>query len=181
MTRDQLRAAAAAGCRIQAWRLLPGATSADQGQWETLTDPQFTCPAHLYRVHQARPDGGEARLTALRAAQAEAVMPLIGPLLDAWEGACNDDKEVMREAGVAERIEAINEMMENHPDPVPTPAPDAADAAWRKWASNLRAAIGNQTEVLRLSADVQADAAGVRFGDVRLSEPGETGVPEVRR
>ncbi|QDH70883.1 hypothetical protein [Marilutibacter alkalisoli] len=47
-----LRAAAKRGCRIQIWRLLPGATSSADGQWDNADSvPQFTCPAHLYRVH----------------------------------------------------------------------------------------------------------------------------------
>lgn len=33
----------------------------------------------------------------LRIVQARAVMPLIGPLLDAWEGIPNDAKDAMRE------------------------------------------------------------------------------------
>ena len=32
-------------------------------------------------------------IDALRRKQAEAVMPLIGPLLDAWDGVPNDEKD----------------------------------------------------------------------------------------
>lgn len=51
-----LRAAFHAGARIQAWHLHAGATSSADGLWVTLTpeagkSPEFTCPAHLYRVH----------------------------------------------------------------------------------------------------------------------------------
>lgn len=41
----------AQGKRIQVWRLFPGATTSDDGQWEDLPDPMFHCPVHLYRVH----------------------------------------------------------------------------------------------------------------------------------
>ena len=44
-TIEELRAAAAAGQRIQANRGTPEAPN-----WVTLADPQFTCEAHLYRV-----------------------------------------------------------------------------------------------------------------------------------
>lgn len=47
-----LRAAEAAGARIQAWRLLPEAKASADGEWWTLYGPAlFSCPAHLYRVH----------------------------------------------------------------------------------------------------------------------------------
>ena len=49
-----LRAAFAAGARIQAWHLDDGAINTAQGQWHTLPsdrEPAFSCPAHLYRVH----------------------------------------------------------------------------------------------------------------------------------
>lgn len=54
MTKDQLKAAHAAGCRIQIWHLVPGATSSADGQWDDADPtaaPTFECPAHLYRVH----------------------------------------------------------------------------------------------------------------------------------
>jgi len=49
-----LRAAFAAGARIQAWHLDDSASNSAQGQWDTLPmerEPAFSCPAHLYRVH----------------------------------------------------------------------------------------------------------------------------------
>ena len=50
----------------------------------------------------------------LRAAQARAVMPLIGPLLDAWEAVPNDLKGMIEEdaADLAEALDSINEAME---------------------------------------------------------------------
>ncbi|MBB1060377.1 hypothetical protein [Marilutibacter spongiae] len=54
MTIDQLKAAHAAGCRIQIWHLVPGATSSADGQWDDAAPrpaPTFACPLHLYRVH----------------------------------------------------------------------------------------------------------------------------------
>jgi len=49
-----LRAAFAAGARIQAWHLDENARNSAQGRWDTLSrdrEPAFSCPAHLYRVH----------------------------------------------------------------------------------------------------------------------------------
>lgn len=51
-----LRAAFAANCRIQAWHLNEGATTSNDGRWDTLApeegkEPKFGCEAHLYRVH----------------------------------------------------------------------------------------------------------------------------------
>lgn len=52
----------------------------------------------------------EAERQALRYAQAEAVMPLIGPLLDAWESA---DRDVLAvEPELAKRLSQINKAME---------------------------------------------------------------------
>lgn len=54
MTREQLQAAHAAGCRIQIWHLRPGATSSADGQWDDADasqPPTFACPLHLYRVN----------------------------------------------------------------------------------------------------------------------------------
>jgi hypothetical protein len=47
-----LRAAQAAGARIQVWRLRGYTDSSADGEWVTLAGTaQFTCPAHLYQVH----------------------------------------------------------------------------------------------------------------------------------
>jgi len=49
-----LRAAFAAGARIQAWHLDQNATTSTQGHWDDLPrvrEPAFSCPVHLYRVH----------------------------------------------------------------------------------------------------------------------------------
>lgn len=47
-----LRAAFHAGATIQAWHLNEGATTSADGRWDDLEgEPQWTCPAHLYRVH----------------------------------------------------------------------------------------------------------------------------------
>lgn len=45
---DELRAAHAAGHRIQANRGTDGAQ-----RWVDLAEPEFTCPAHLYRIAPA--------------------------------------------------------------------------------------------------------------------------------
>ena len=52
-------------------------------------------------------------LKRLRAAQAKAVMPLIGPLLDAWEQLPNDVLDMEEFAELLATIEAVNEAMEN--------------------------------------------------------------------
>lgn len=46
-----LRAASEAGARIQAWHLTGERRTSAEGEWETIEYPQFSCPAHLYRVH----------------------------------------------------------------------------------------------------------------------------------
>lgn len=73
----------------------------------------------------------------LRAAQAAAVMPLIGPLLDAWQNADHDALE--DQAELVKQMEAINFAMEHAGDesdmPVQTtqPAAEPADAPpWRR-------------------------------------------------
>lgn len=56
------------------------------------------------------------RLTKLRKDQAKRVMPLIGPLMDAWDGMPNDVKDYLEEQ--AERftmaMHEIIEQMESH-------------------------------------------------------------------
>lgn len=43
------------------------------------------------------PRSHEEEISRLQAKQSEAVMPLIGPLLDAWEGTPNDVKGYLKE------------------------------------------------------------------------------------
>lgn len=52
---DELRAAHAAGHRIQANR----AAADELPSWVDLTDPKFTCPAHLYRLSPHPPASKE--------------------------------------------------------------------------------------------------------------------------
>lgn len=53
----------------------------------------------------------------LRVVQSKAVMPLIGPLLDAWESVPNDSKGAMREGEpvLCEYLDRINAAMEGAP------------------------------------------------------------------
>jgi hypothetical protein len=46
-------------------------------------------------------------------AQAKLVMPMIGPLLDAWQGLPNDISEDEELVSIAEWMEKINEAMES--------------------------------------------------------------------
>lgn len=50
----------------------------------------------------------------LRITQAKAVMPLIGPLLDAWDGMSNDVKSTLRldDPELCEYLDKINAAME---------------------------------------------------------------------
>jgi hypothetical protein len=50
--------------------------------------------------------------TALRETQSKAVMPLIGPLLDAWDGLANDMLALEELAPVAELMAQIDSAME---------------------------------------------------------------------
>jgi len=54
-----------------------------------------------------------SEIERLRKAQAKAVMPLIGPLLDAWEGLPNDFKGAEEFEELNEQLEAINAAMED--------------------------------------------------------------------
>ena len=67
--------------------------------------------ATLIQTQQpATPESVKAERDQLRCAQAEAVMPLIGPLLDAWE---NADREVIsQEPELSRQLKAINNAME---------------------------------------------------------------------
>ena len=59
----------------------------------------------------ATPEPVKAERDQLRCAQADAVMPLIGPLLDAWE---NADREVMsQEPELSKQLKNINSAMED--------------------------------------------------------------------
>jgi hypothetical protein len=81
-------------------------------------DTAFTTPddmdaideaiATLAASHSAIGDG----LGALRSAQSNAVMPLIGPLLDAWEAIPNDILSLDEMVGAAEVIAQIESAME---------------------------------------------------------------------
>lgn len=66
--------------------------------------------ASLPAQQPATPEPVKAERDQLRCAQAEAVMPLIGPLLDAWE---NADREVIsQEPELSRQLKAINNAME---------------------------------------------------------------------
>lgn len=54
-----------------------------------------------------------SELSRLRKAQAKAVMPLIGQLLDAFEQLPNDVASIEELQDLSEAIEAINNAMEN--------------------------------------------------------------------
>jgi hypothetical protein len=54
-----------------------------------------------------------SEITRLRKAQAKAVMPMIGPLLDAWEGLPNDFKDSEELEALNEHLSAINSAMED--------------------------------------------------------------------
>ena len=61
----------------------------------------------------------KAERDQLRCAQADAVMPLIGPLLDAWE---NADREVMsQEPELSKQLKNINSAMEDAQPATPEP------------------------------------------------------------
>lgn len=72
------------------------------------------------------PPAPEVERQQLRNAQAAAVMPLIGPLLDAWDGT---DREVMSEAPeLSKQLRAINNAMESAEAAAPTPPAKPASA-----------------------------------------------------
>lgn len=61
-------------------------------------------------LHAIRRERGNARLV-----QAKKVMPLIGGLLDAWEGMSNDEKGSLREdhPSLCEHLDRIDAAMED--------------------------------------------------------------------
>ena len=80
----------------------------------------------------ASEQGEPVEREALRAAQAAVVMPLIGPLLDAWE---NADREVMSaEPELSRQLAAINRAMEDADTAQPAPAVPAEQEAAR-WSA----------------------------------------------
>lgn len=58
----------------------------------------------------------ELELLPLRDEQCEAVMPLIGPLLDAWDGLSNDARGVIEQESpqLAKALRDINDAMEGY-------------------------------------------------------------------
>lgn len=63
-----------------------------------------------------RRDPIETELEALRKAQVREVMPIIGPLLDAWQGLPNDVSDVDELMEVADYMEALEQAMDADPD-----------------------------------------------------------------
>lgn len=58
----------------------------------------------------------EKELAALRKAQAREVMPIIGPLLDAWQGLPNDVSDQDELTEVAGYMEALEQAMDADPN-----------------------------------------------------------------
>jgi hypothetical protein len=69
----------------------------------------------------------EQELARLRDAQSEAVMPMIGPLLDAWENADLDE-----EPELAKWLASINRAMESAGDEAPSPPAEQQGSSERK-------------------------------------------------
>lgn len=85
-------------------------------------------------AQQPAAPGGPVGVDGLRATQAAAVMPLIGPLLDAWIRIHPDD--TVWESGIGRYIQPINEAMLDAPECDQQPAPPsgevvASDPAYR--------------------------------------------------
>lgn len=73
---------------------------------------------------------GPAERDRLRAAQAEAVMPLIGPLLDAWE--CGSQSLRSEHPELDKHLRRINRAMEDAGDERPNVQIDLETTAWKK-------------------------------------------------
>lgn len=93
----------------------------------------------------------------LRHAQAAVVMPMIGPLLDAWE---NSDREVMsQEPELSKQLNNINSAME---DADTHPAPSVSDGVVRdaeRWRTFLATRPSNTHEVVNAAIDAAMLAA----------------------
>lgn len=107
-----------------------------------------------WQAIEARMSGAlTQRPAALRIAQAEAVMPLIGPLLDAWE---NADREVMsQEPELSKQLKAIDRAMEDASMPAPQQAtPEPSRGMIGMGAQALAGELG-----AALNADLQMENA----------------------
>lgn len=113
--------------------------------------------AHTAPSVPATPDPVKAERDQLRCAQADAVIPLIGPLLDAWE---NSDREVMsQEPELSKQLKNINSAMEDadtHPAPS-VPGDVARDAG--RWRTFLATRPSNTHEVVNAAIDAAMLAA----------------------
>ena len=88
----------------------------------------------LYRSNAAQP---EVERDKLRAMQAKAVMPLIGSLLDAYQGVPNDMRGELTELDAA--LRRINTAMESAGDDFYTAQPEAASAVCRhEWVRRTK-------------------------------------------
>ncbi|ANN66438.1 hypothetical protein [Bordetella bronchialis] len=151
--------------------------------------------AELGLNQHAQPENQAAQTSevdALRAAQADAVMPLIGPLLDAWEGLPNDLAGEDDLSELKRHVAAINHAMLNAAPPAPSQQAGAdADYPPEIWKEDAPAAQSCPTDVCQaakrdgvLCANDECDiATGVRAPAapvLRTAKPGEIGLQEKR-
>lgn len=117
-----------------------------------------------------------AEREALRAGQSAAVMPLIGPLLDAWDGMSNDARaEVLDEApDLAKYLSRIGHAMEAAPSPTPAPAATAQvldDLAYiERETRHLSSIPPVKFERLRAALAVQAEPQAAAERTARIVE-----------
>jgi hypothetical protein len=82
----------------------------------------------------------EQERECLRKAQAEAVMPLIGPLLDAWECSSESDRDEHPE--LDKQLRKINRAMEDATPPAAQRQPLTEEEIMQTWEGVIKYAPG---------------------------------------
>lgn len=125
-------------------RLVPAASASTGCEYEIggnkISESGLMRGALLRSAEVVNPIGDKTEREEVRARQAAAVMPLIGPLLDEWEAIPNDERDGEWE-GVGRKLGAIAHLMENPPEVnrlYPQPPEEVQTALRRLKTSHAR-------------------------------------------
>jgi hypothetical protein len=125
-----------------------------EGPWPCLCNDRTFCWCRP-ECERAPVAPAEPEREMLRSAQAAAVMPMIGPLLDAWEGA---DRDAMADApALAKHLRLIARAMETAGDA--DPIDDAARQFHQDLAAPAAPAAVDEREIQRLRDELQLPGA----------------------
>lgn len=81
-----------------------------------MGDPMDDIESDMNELTDREPDEQESERVLLRKAQAREVMPIIGPLLDAWQGRPTDVQGMDELAEVSGYMEALEQAMDADPE-----------------------------------------------------------------